>query len=668
MQQMLREMRPKVFENIIAGISLYRPGPMEFIPQYNRRLHGEEEPEYRHEKLEPILEETYGILVYQEQIMQVAGELFGYDLGEADLMRRAVSKKKQKALMEHKAIFIERGPENGIDAETAEKIFDDIEFFANYGFNKSHASDYAVITVQTAYLKCHYPEEYMTALLSVQRDDSAKLATFLEECRRLSIPILPPDVNTSETDFTIQTDPETGQRGIRFGLGAIKNASENSLHHLVDARGEDGPFTDLVDLCRRVDLRNVGRRTIESLIKVGAMVAFGERGSLLNALDRIMSYSTNYFKDKEVGQMSMFGEATGLQDNTLSPLPDGSMYSTREMLGWEKELIGLYISGRPVDRYRNELAQTRSYDVQEVKQKPEVYNEREIMIAGEIVTMRRIYTRNNDPMAVLQVEDWHDSAGSVEVVVFPRTWRRVLELIETEDMRDLVEGEVIQVFGKFDTSRGNPQIIAEKITQNFEIIESIGDLSAQNGDLPAWIENEAHIDDDWAYADAPVTLPPPPEEAPPIWEQDDEFYDEETGEVTAPAPEPEAEGQTIVAPASQGATGEHTPSIEPQIAPGANEPEIPAHLLLESELPDPVWLCIYFQRSEDDARDRRRLVRLHGLLVSYPGNDRFTIVVEGPDKTERLEFPNHTTGYCEELLNDLCSVVGTEDNIEIFHA
>jgi DNA polymerase-3 subunit alpha len=193
MQQMLRGMRPKRFENIIAAISLYRPGPMDYIPTYNKRLHGDEDAHYHHPKLEPILSETYGIIVYQEQIMQIAGELFGYELGEGDLMRKAVSKKREKDLAEHRAIFQSRGPENGVDEATALKIFDDIEFFANYGFNKAHASDYAVITVQTAFLKCQYPEEYMTTLLTVHGGDTSKVATYMEECRRLNIPILPPD-------------------------------------------------------------------------------------------------------------------------------------------------------------------------------------------------------------------------------------------------------------------------------------------------------------------------------------------------------------------------------------------------------------------------------------------------------------------------------------------
>ena len=320
MQQMLRQMRPRVFENIVAAISLYRPGPMEFIPQYCRRMHGDEEITTLHPKLEPILRETYGICVYQEQIMEIADQLFGYELGEADLMRKAVSKKLPAELNKHRAIFMERGPHNGIDEETAEEIFEMIEFFANYGFNKAHAADYAVITVQTAYLKCHYPEEYMTALLSVQRDDLSKVSTFLEECRRLNIPILPPAANRSQLDFDIEKTAD-GRRAIRFGLGAVKNAGARALQDLIDERGE-APFRSLADFCKRVDMRKLGKRSLESLIKVGALADFGTRAALMAALDGVISYSNNYHRDQEVGQMVMFGEATAGDDNLLKDFKD----------------------------------------------------------------------------------------------------------------------------------------------------------------------------------------------------------------------------------------------------------------------------------------------------------------------------------------------------------
>jgi len=274
--------------------------------------------------------------VYQEQIMQIAGQVFGYELGEADLMRRAVSKKKEKDLKKHRDIFLERGSTRGLDEPTINHIFDDIEFFANYGFNKSHAADYAVITCQTAFLKCHYPHEYLTALLFVHSDDIAKITTFLGEARRLGIPILPPDVNYSALNFDIQKQPD-GKRGIRFGLAAIKNAGETALQPIIDARESGGIFKSLEDFCRRVDLRLVGKRTLESLIKVGAMTAFGNRNQLLQSMDRLMSFSADDHRAKEIGQMSMFGGVAeggiggGIE---LPPLPELADQSTPAINGW----------------------------------------------------------------------------------------------------------------------------------------------------------------------------------------------------------------------------------------------------------------------------------------------------------------------------------------------
>ena len=381
MQQMLRGMRPRVFENIIAGLSLYRPGPMEFIPDYCRRMHGEDEIKLLHPKLEPILRETYGICVYQEQLIQIAGELFGYELGEADLMRRAVSKKKPEELNKHRAIFMERGPRNGIPKETAEEIFDMIEFFANYGFNKPHAANYAVITVQTAYLKCHYPEEYMTALLSVQRDDLSKVATYLEECRRLNIAILPPDVNYSQLDFDIET-ADNDRRAIRFGLAAIKNASAQALGNLIEERGE-APFGGIIDFCQRVDLRKTGKRSMESLIKVGALDSFGTRATLLAALDGIISYSSNYHRDQEIGQMVMFGDAAASDDDLLKDIRQIEEYRPRELLKWEKELLGLYLTGRPVDRHKRLFAQQNLHRIADLKS-PSLTKPENVRVAGEI--------------------------------------------------------------------------------------------------------------------------------------------------------------------------------------------------------------------------------------------------------------------------------------------
>lgn len=659
MQQMLRGMRPHRFEHIIAAVSLYRPGPMEFIPQYNRRLHGKESIEYRHEKLKSILEETYGIFVYQEQIMQVAGELFGYELGEADLMRKAVSKKREKDLQKHRAIFLERGPEHGIDEEAAGVIFDDIEFFANYGFNKAHASDYAVITVQTAFLKCHFPEEYMAALLTVHRDNSDKVSHFLEECRRLQIPVLPPDVNYSALDFDIQPDPQTGKRAIRFGLAAVKNAGVGALQPIVDSRVQDGPFDNLVDFCRRIDLRPVGKRTLESLVKVGAMSKFGNRAQLFTALDRVVGTSASHHKDQEIGQMNMFGEATGLEDDSLNHLPVQEEYPSRTMLTMEKELLGFYVSGRPVDKYRAALQHNGGMDVNALKQSPEVHNGKEVHIAGEIVTLRKIFTRNNDPMGVIQLEDWHDSAGTIEVVLFPRIWNQVMALVESEEITAFEEGEVIKVTGKFDTSRGDPQVICEKVSQNFVYMAPEEDVSTIDVEEPAWATDE------WE----PFAPPDDVDDFQPPNGIPNEVLDEEMEEngKLAPVPIPEPEYVDAFVPVSEdtmtslGLAGE--PSL---VSEESNGSYTPPDFLREHHTSNANrWLRILFPRSEDETTDRRRLRRLHGILISYPGTDRFTITIEAGDESVDLEFPHHTTGYCNDLVRDLLDIVETEDNIVV---
>ncbi|MAS32829.1 MAG: DNA polymerase III subunit alpha [Anaerolineaceae bacterium] len=647
MQQMLRGMRPKRFENIIAGISLYRPGPMDFIPTYNKRLHGEEETEYRHPKLESILQETYGILVYQEQIQQVASELFGYELGEADLMRRAVSKKKEKDLLTHKSIFLERGPQNGVDAEAAEKIFDDIEFFANYGFNKSHAADYAVITVQTAYLKCHFPAEYMTALLTVHRDDSTKVATFMEECRRLNIPILPPDVNASMLDFDIQKQ-EDGRRAIRFGMAAVKNAGVNALQPIIDARQDGGAFTNLEDFCKRVDLRAVGKRTLESLTKVGAMEAFGSRAQVLGALERMMSFSASYHREQEIGQMNMFGDDPGAADDLFSGLQYIEEFPDRERLDWEKELLGLYVTGRPADKYRAALQNINTRNIRELKESEFGLHDKQVAVAGEVVTMRKIVTKNNDVMCVVHLEDWRESAGTIDVVIFPRTWLKCQEIVN--------EGEIIRVKGKFDTSRGDPQIIADEVSQNFTV-----QLADMNGDYENGNGHADYQTPEWAvWSDDDDDLPSEAYEA-------NGSYDDEPVAAAPPQPSPPSQPPAAPGPAETVEQPEPEPEmmapIDPQIV-----DTLPPHLQEvinggpKAEMMR--WVYVFLQRTGDDMRDQRRLQRVYNTLIKFPGEDRFTIVTETAGQSVQLDF-EITTDVCEDLIKNLENIVGSQ-NIQVY--
>ena len=643
MRQMLRQMRPRVFENIVAGISLFRPGPMEFIKQYCDRMHGEEEITTLHPKLEPILAETYGICVYQEQIMEIAGALFGYELGEADLMRKAVSKKLPAELNKHRAIFLERGPENGVDKDTAEEIFDMIEFFANYGFNKAHAADYAVITVQTAYLKCHYPEEYMTALLSVQRDDLYKVSTFLEECRRLEITILPPDVNHSQLDFDIETLPD-GSRGIRFGLAAVKNAGARALQTLIEQRGE-APFASLVDFCQRVDMRGLGKRPLESLIKVGALDKFRSRAVLLAALDTIVGYSSSYHRDQEVGQMVMFGASETTDETLLNDLKHIDEYSPRELLKWEKELLGLYLTGRPVDRHRQDLAKLNLQNIADLKS-PDAAKPETVRVAGEITAVRKLTTGRGEMMAVLSLEDWHDSAGIIEVVLFPRAYEKALATLaevsdDDEGGPSLDEGEIVLITGRYDESRGDPQIIADKLRLDFESVSA--------ADSPPGVYDDA--EPGWASGDAapmngsPTPYPEPPDLPPP---------DLEAAAFTDPASEPPPAADEIN-------ETEPTDDEEPEWVNGDGHLTMPDEATTSERKPREI--AVVLVAGDDPEKDGRKLKRIHNILIKYPGIDSFKIIIRRGGSSIPLTFPDKTTSICDALRADLLEIVGEDQFI-----
>jgi DNA polymerase-3 subunit alpha len=483
----------------------------------------------------------------------------------------------------------------------------------------------------------------MTAMLSVHRDDIAKITHFLGECRRLNIPVLPPDVNHSGLDFDIQTLPD-GTRGIRFGLVAIKNVGEAAVLPIIQARQAGGPFADLEDFCRRVDLRQVQKRTLESLVKVGALDAFGPRWQLAEgaALDRILNYSADHHRAIEIGQMSMFGGMSAAADRIT--LPDVPRPADRQVLTWEKELLGLYVSGRPVDKVRAELSLAgNTHELAVIKSPDSGMNGRPVSVIGEVVSIRKLVTKNGQMMGVLHIEDWHPSAESIDVVLFPRTWEKFGDQCE--------EGAVILVAGKVDLSRGDPQIICETVTQNLNLV-----IPAEETTYPGSSSEPSP----WLAA-----LP---------------LYDEELGESLPPPTEPEPEPVAVVAPATQGAAAVPTPSLEPQLPvrsapiPITNWMDAPDTEPLDGDDLPPIeppppperWMMIYFRRSDDPEKDRRRLRRLHGLLLTYPGRDRFSIIIEGGDSDYKMEFPNDTTDCCEALITDLVSIVGERRNIEIY--
>jgi DNA polymerase-3 subunit alpha len=451
MRRVLTSMKPSEFEHIVAVLALYRPGPMEFIDDYIAGLLGLKEPKYVHPALEPILGETYGICVYQEQIIRILTDVAGYSPGDADLVRKAVGKKIREKLVLHRASFVQGAQEHsGLDEDAANTIFDAFEFFARYGFNKAHSADYAVITCQTAYLKAHYPVEYMTALLTVERSNTDKVGLFIAEARRLGIEVLPPNVNFSKLDFTIEDEPE-GIQGpaIRYGMGAIKNVGQGPVEAIINGRNKEGPFADIDDFCQRVDLRQVNRRALECLIKAGALSPFGKRTQLLAVIDRMMSISAQ--SHGAAGQYSMFDlPAFAAAARLATDLPQITDMPRREILSSEKELIGAYISDHPLSRVWASLEQTITALTGQIG---EMTAGQKVTMAGMVNYVRQITTKKGDPMAFAQIEDLQ---GTIEVVIFPSVW---------EDTKDLWEPErILVVRGKVSLRGREPSLIADSAT------------------------------------------------------------------------------------------------------------------------------------------------------------------------------------------------------------
>ena len=477
MRRYLVQMKPQTLDNVIAMVALFRPGPMEFIPGYIRRMHKEEEVEYLHPALEPIFEETYGYPVYQEQLMFAVMNLAGYTAPEADDLRKAISKKQKEKLLKHREKFISGATERDIAEETARKIFDEWEEFARYGFNKAHAADYGVLAVQTAYLKTHYPVEYMTAVLSVNQNDTSKVALYAADCRRMGIEVAPPDVNISAWDFSIEDLPD-GKAAIRFGLGAVKNVGRAPVDIIIEGRQKEGPFENINDFAHRVDLRHVGKRALECLVRVGALDRFGPRPALLQSLDRLVSFSAAHFQAEEVGQISFFGGQTGLQEEFSLPDITGEV-THREQLDWERELIGLYVSDHPLNPVMdvlNEIVTHFSAQLSEANPKETV------RVAGMITRFRTHQTRKGSIMGFATLEDIQ---GEIELVIFPRTWKKASNLIEVD--------KLIVVEGRVDEESSEPKLLVNTIKTDLKITTARDPLPpAQLGTAPAI---ESHLEE-----------------------------------------------------------------------------------------------------------------------------------------------------------------------------
>ncbi|MFA5753967.1 MAG: DNA polymerase III subunit alpha [Patescibacteria group bacterium] len=442
MKRYLRELKPTVFEDIIAMVALYRPGPMEWIPDYIAGKHQKKKVVYLHQKLAPILEKTYGVAIYQEQVMQIARDLAGFTMGQADVLRKAMGKKIAALLAEQKEKFIEGCVKNGVYKELAEKVFSFIEPFAGYGFNRSHAACYALIGYQTAYLKAHWPVEFMAALLTSDQGDMDRVAIEIEECRNMGIKIMAPDINESFGTFTVVTAGTKENRTvglnekvdtIRFGLKAIKNVGEHIVEEVIRERKQNGPYQDIFDLLERITDKDLNKKSLDSLVRSGALESFGERGQLLSNMDRLLSFNKESIKSRDSKQSSLFADlpAAGIGRLTLA---SASAAQQSEKLSWEKELLGLYVSEHPHNVFRPFLA---GYAIPLAELNKHKGDDR-VIAAGVVSTIKKILTRSGESMLFVKIED---ASKTVELLVFPRLYKETADLWR-ENQAVIVEGKI----------------------------------------------------------------------------------------------------------------------------------------------------------------------------------------------------------------------------------
>lgn len=447
MKNFMKELKPHSMEDIIAGISLYRPGPMDFIPKYIEGKNNQDNIQYDCKELEPILAPTYGCIVYQEQVMQIVRDLAGYSYGRSDQVRRAMSKKKADVMEKEKNYFIYGNEEIGVEGcikrgipeEVAIKIFDDMTDFAKYAFNKSHAAAYAVVSYQTAYLKCHYPVDFMAALMTSFMEHTGKITEYIMNCRKMGIEILPPDINEGEYRFT----PYEGN--IRYGLAAIKGVGRPVIDEIVAERKLGGRYRSLKDFCMRLSGKSVNKRTVESFIKSGALDSLpGTRKQKMYSYISIMDGVNQEKKGTLSGQMSLFDFASPEEQKELEvKMPDVGEYEKEEILGLEKEVLGVYISGHPLEEYvatleKNITRTTADFEVVDGETEPKVKDQERAVIGGMITGRTVKATRTNNMMAFLTVEDLY---GTVEVIVFPRDYEKYRTLLE-EDAKVFIQGRV----------------------------------------------------------------------------------------------------------------------------------------------------------------------------------------------------------------------------------
>ena len=454
MKELIKKLLPDSFEDIIALVALFRPGPLQsgMVDNFIDRKHGREEisypdVKYQHDSLQPILEPTYGVILYQEQVMQIAQVLAGYTLGGADLLRRAMGKKKPEEMAKQREIFREGAAKNNIDPELAMKIFDLVEKFAGYGFNKSHSAAYALVSYQTLWMKTHYPAEFMAAVMSADMDNTDKIVTLADECERMGLDLLPPDVNKGEYKFTVDE-----QQRVVYGIGAIKGVGEGPIESIIQARQEGGPFRDLFDFCCRVDLKRMNKRILERLIRAGAMDNLGpHRAALMATLEKAIRQAEQHLNAEKIGQSDMFGVLTTEPEAVEQEFVSVRKWSEAVWLEGERDTLGLYLTGHPINRFRKEL---KHYINSTLSSVTPTRKDESIAIAGLVIDIRVLTNKRGQRFAIVTLDD---KTARMDVRLFSNEYESYQELLE-KDRILWVKGEV-----RFDNFSNSNTMTAREV-------------------------------------------------------------------------------------------------------------------------------------------------------------------------------------------------------------
>ena len=499
MKDLIKRQQPDCFEDIIALVALFRPGPLQsgMVDDFIDRKHGRAQVNYPHPELEPILKPTYGVILYQEQVMQIAQVLAGYTLGQADLLRRAMGKKKPEEMAKQRSIFLEGAEKRGVDREQAAYIFDLMEKFAGYGFNKSHSAAYALIAYQTAWLKAHYPAAFMAAVLSSDMDNTDKIVMFMDECRCMGLAVEPPHINRCDYAFTVSDD-----NTILYGLGAIKGVGAAALDGILEERRQHGEYRDLLDLCKRIDLRKANRRVLEALIRAGALDVFDDnRARTMTLLGSTLQMAERHLRDQAAGQSDLFGAAMGPAPDEAAQcsiaVPEVQPWSEEQRLLGEKETLGLYLTGHPVTRYEKELGAFITARIKDLNPR----RDQKVVIAGLIVAMRTMNTKRGERFAFVTLDD---GTGRLELAVFAEAYRsyrdhlikdRLIVVEGTASADEYTGGFRIGVEKIFDINQAR-EIFAKRLEIDLgrrpvekSLTHALAEILApfREGDCPVWI-------------------------------------------------------------------------------------------------------------------------------------------------------------------------------------